>query len=372
MVKKISIINSVSCMNRAGQETLLMNILRNIDKDKFQFDFLCSVHQKGDYDDEIHELGGRIFYLPPSKLTGIKFFSYIGTILSVYSFLRKNKEYQEFHIHNYHAFSSFLEIVGAKMAGVKKVLLHSHNTSAPHIRLHYVFRSLLNLVSFQRLACSRAAAVWMYGAKADKAVVIKNGIILDEFKYREEWRKNKRKELGIADDVFLVGHVGRFNYQKNHMFLLDIFAEIHQKNKKSVLMLVGKGELFDDVKNKIHDLNLDEAVILAGVRSDVNELLSCFDVMLFPSLFEGLSVTLVEAQAAGLPCVVSDTNSPEVILTECVHFVSLKKSASEWADITISMANNGRLDTTIALQQHGYDIKQSVKKLESIYADLKE
>lgn len=363
---KIRVINSVSCMDRAGQETLLMNILRNINRNEFQYDFVCSKTKKGDYDEEIYQLGSNILYLEDKKWIKIKYLSHFNTMIKEYRFFRNHKEYHIYHIHNYHAFSSFLQIIGAKLAGVKNIYLHSHNTNAPHPKLHLLFRFLCNRLKINRLACSEAAARWMYGSKWKEARVIKNGIILDNFRYNSSWRE-LRKEFGVNDDTLLVGHVGRFNYQKNHKFLLEIFSKIVQKKSNSKMVLIGTGELEKEIKESILNLNLNDKVILAGSRSDVNKWLSCFDVMLFPSLHEGLSVVLVEAQAAGLPCVVSDTNSEEVILTEYIKFLSLELPADQWADEVLAESSRVRRSTTDDLRNKGYDIVETTHVLENMY-----
>ena len=367
---RIRVINSVLIMNRGGQETLLMNVLKNIDKSKFQYDFLCSLHRKGDYDDEIKSLGSKVYLLPYNSLSGKRIIGYFGDVYKYYSFFKNNKDIDILHIHSYHSFSIFIQVLGAKLGGCKRIVVHSHNSNAPHPRLHLVFRRFLSLFKIKKLACSELAASWMYGNSIDGVEVIKNGIILNNFEFNEEWRINKRKELGISEETLLVGHVGRLDYQKNHSFLLDIFSEVIKLAPSAMLVLVGKGPLENEIRAKIKALNLNDKVLLLGTRSDVNQLYSCFDVFLFPSLFEGLSVVLVEAQATGLQCVISDTNSKEVGLTKCVTFLSLNKSPYEWAQVVVKQATKQHEDTHQEMRKSGYDIVTSTRKLESIYIDI--
>ena len=368
-MKKIHVLNSVSVMNRAGQETLLMNVLRNIDRNEIQYDFLCSSTIKGDYDDEIEKLGSNIFHLSKNCLKKFFILRDLYMLYTIYLFFCKHRDIDIFHIHNYHAFSAFLYILGAKMAGVHVVILHSHNSSAPHPKLHCFFRKVIKNFRIHKFACSRAAAQWMYGDDCDDVVIVKNGIILKDFTYREEWRA-LRREFGVDESTLLVGHIGRFNVQKNHTFLIDVFSEILKTRKDAKLLLIGRGELELEVKEKVHSLGLDDNVVFAGVRSDVNKLLSCIDVFLFPSLFEGLPVVLIEVQAASLPCVASDTISREAGITSYVNFLSLQLPVSTWADNVLQFSSINRKSTHQVIQKEGFDICETTQRLCDFYCHL--
>ena len=357
-------------MNRAGQETLLMNILRNINRNEVQYDFLCSSSKEGDYDEEIKRLGSNIYYLGDNRLSKFFILRDIYMLFNIFRFFCLHKDIDIFHIHNYHAYSAFLYILGSKMAGVKEIVLHSHNTSAPHPKLHFLFREILKIFKIHRFACSEAAAHWMYGKGCGDVSIVKNGIILQDFTYNEEWR-TLRLDFGIEDDVLLIGHIGRFNIQKNHSFLIEVFSEIVKKRPKSKLLLVGRGELESEIRDKVHKLNLKDKVIFAGVRSDVNKLLSCIDVYLFPSLYEGLPVVMIEVQASSLPCVASDNISPEVEITKYVNFLSLDLTKEIWADKVIQMSSMKRDSTHDVIQRSGYDISQTTRFLLSFYSNLK-
>lgn len=356
----IEIIHSVSIMNRAGQETLLMNIMRNIDLSKVHFSFLCSENKKGDYDEEINRLGGNLYYLGQCRLHKIKYLNYIGDIYVIYRFFSLHRhQFQIFQIHNYHSFNTFLQVLGAKLAGVQKIVVHSHNSNALHPFLHLFFRKILNSMNIERFACSQLASEWMYGNKADKAYVVKNGIILNDYVFNNQKRANLRRHLGFGDDQLVIGHIGRFNYQKNHLFLLDIFRDVHMRDTEARLVLVGCGELESFIRKRIKELEIESSVILLGVRTDIPEILFAFDVFLFPSFFEGLSVVLVEAQATGLPCIISDTNSAEIKLTENIHMLSLEAPIKEWSNMIFKYNNVLRRNDTDIMRNQGYDIKNT-------------
>lgn len=337
-----------------------MNIMRNIDLTKVHFSFLCSVGGKGDYDEEIEQLGGNIYDLGQCCLHKVKYLSYLGDIYVVYRFFSLHRrQFQIFQIHNYHSFNSFLQVLGAKLAGVPKIIVHSHNSNALHPFLHLIFRKILNSMNIERFACSHLAAEWMFGNKGDKAYIVKNGIMVNDYIFDNKKRDRLRCQLGFEEKQLIVGHIGRFNYQKNHMFLLSIFKNIYLQDCQAKLVLVGCGELENSIKQRIKELGLEHAVILLGIRNDISDLLCAFDVFLFPSLFEGLSVVLVEAQTTGLPCIISDTNSKEVKLTDNVHMLSLKDSVEKWAYTVFKYRNIQRCNNADIMRKQGYDIKDT-------------
>lgn len=364
----IKVMHAVSVMNRAGQETFIMNLYRSIQRKQFQFGFQCSIHEVGDFDKEIESLGGEIYYLEQNT-EKIKLLKYLNDIRLQYRFFREHKDYKVFHIHTYHAFNAWLCIVGAKMAGVKKVILHSHNTFGMHPGLHKIFRVLLKGLRIERLACSEKAAVWMYGAKEvvrGRVQVINNGIYPEKFRYNPDVRKRKREELGIENSI-VIGHIGRFMPQKNHRFLIEIFKEICNKQKEVILLLIGTGELESEVKKQVQKLDLTENVRFLGVREDVKELLWAMDLLLFPSLHEGLSVVAIEAQAAGVPILAADTLTPETKITECLHFLSLNDDKEIWAQEALKDAGKGHINTEEQIIEAGYDMRQVTKLMEQIY-----
>ena len=232
-----------------------MNTYRRLNREKVQFAFQCSEKKEGDYDREIRGLGGEIFYLGDNKIK-IPYLKYIGDILLQYKFFKKHRDYDVFHIHTYHAFDAWLSIVGAKIAGMKHIILHSHSTSGMHSKLHKIFRNLLSVMKIERFACSQTAAEWMFGENAvrkHKVHIVKNGIEPENFTFSEIGRKKKRKALNI-DNKIVIGHVGRLELPKNHEFLLDIFEEFIRIEKDSILLLVGEGSLHQDLQKKVKKL----------------------------------------------------------------------------------------------------------------------
>lgn len=322
------ILHSVSVMDRGGQETFIMNVYRNIDRQKFQFDFLCSLNKKGDYDDEIKALGGKIIYLDIEQ-KGNKFTKYYYKEKNEAKFLSNlADDYDIIHLHNYHAFSSYISVSACKKAGFKHIILHSHNSLAPRPMLHKIFKPLLGMQKITRYACSQEAGKWLHGKKTFD--MIYNGIDTQKFKFDEQSRRELRQKLGVEDNL-VIGMVGRFNYQKNHIFALEVFAQCLELNPKARLLLVGKGELEQEIKDKIAQLGLQEKVMLLGTRTDVDKLMSAFDVLFMPSIFEGLSLVLVEAQNCCLPIVVSDVVTKDTFISSAIQTVNLMEDKDVWA-----------------------------------------
>jgi glycosyltransferase involved in cell wall biosynthesis len=364
----IKVLHYVTIMNRAGQETFIMNIFRNISRDKVMFDFLCTLEEPGDFDEEIRNLGGAIRYIQLNKVQG-KIKQLHNTYL-LYDYLKKNcKEYSAFHIHTQHAMDAFLSSCAAKLAGIKTVIVHSHSTStAYHVSAHKIFKVFLRLLPIVRFACSKAAGYWMYGN--DKCQVINNALDIDKFSYTMKKRIQIRNKMNWNDKL-IIGHVGRFNEVKNHTFLIDVFKEIKNMIPNAHLVLIGQGELEATIKGKVHNLQLAEDVTFLGLRIDVSTLYQGMDLFLFPSLFEGLGIVLIEAQTSGLPCFISDTIPPEIDITPGVKRIKLNESSLEWARIiqTYIQAGHERKKSDDLIKKAGYDIQDVAVKLETFYYD---
>ncbi|MDT3766196.1 glycosyltransferase family 1 protein [Priestia filamentosa] len=352
-------------MNRGGLETLIMNIYRNIDRSRIQFDFLVHREEQGAFDDEIISLGGRIHKVP--YVTQVGHFAYVRALNN---FFVTHPEYQIVHSHM-NAMSGLI-LKSAKKKGVPIRIAHSHSAkygnSIPE-KTYKKFVSLsIPLVSTQFFSCSQLAGDSLFGKKVanNKMVIIKNGVDLKRFAFRKEIRNKIRKELKVHEDTHIVGHVGRFQQMKNHDFLVDVFAKFHRKNPNSVLLLVGDGDLRQTVEQKVRDLKLGQAVHFLGTRSDVHEVMQAFDVLLFPSLYEGLPVTLVEAQALGIKCVISDCITKEIDLgLELVKFISLNEPLSAWVE---EVAKRDYLNNSHEkIIQNGYDIRTTSNWLQNFY-----
>lgn len=343
--------------NSGGIEAYLMNYFRRFDKDEIVFDFVTDFSNIA-YEDEIKALGGRIYHIPARRESLLKHMLGIRKIVS-----ENGYDTVYYNILSASAVFSLLGLFGKRNV---KIITHSHNNSVGNMKVHLALRPILNMMTDVRLACSREAAEFMFGEKySDSTKVINNAIELENYKYSEEIRAEVRKEFGI-EDKFVVGHVGRLCYQKNTLFLLDIFNEILKKDENSVLLLVGNGEDREAVEAKIKALGMEESVIMTGVRPDVARLMQSMDVFLFPSRFEGLGIVLIEAQAAGLKAFTSKDVVPLTAkATDLLEYISLEKSPEEWAEAVLSFKSYERKDVSDIIKGTDYDIKNQVEVLQS-------
>lgn len=359
----IRILQSVNIMDRAGLETMLMNYYKNMDHSKIQFDFLTHRSEIGAYENEIKEMGGRVYHAPrlyPQNYP--QYFKYMK------KFFEEHPEYKIIHSHI--DSMSYFPLLAAQKSGIPIRIGHSHNSKLDRdlkYPIKYFALKRMPKVANVYFSCGKLAGKFMWGNQIFK--VIHNAIDLTKFEFNRSLRDQIRDKLNISDDTFVIGHVGRFNKVKNQLFLLDIFHEIVRKNDNSVMIFVGKGEDEDKIRNKIHDLKLDGKVIVLVDRADVYELYQVFDIFVMPSLFEGLPVVGVEAQANGLPCIFSENVSDEVLLTNNAERYSLTSNAKEWANKILNTSIHRNEKALIELQKNGYDIKIEAKKLEEWYLD---
>ncbi|MEY8735981.1 glycosyltransferase [Lactobacillus sp. AN1001] len=357
------VLHYVSKMDRAGQETFIMNVFRHINRDKVKFDFLCTVPGVGDYDSEIRELGGKIRHIKLNRINNK--FKHIDNVFLLYFYLRKYRnEYDVFQIHTQHAMDAFFSSVAAKLAGIHKVVVHSHNTyTLYNVPLHRMFKFFLNYLPIDRFACSRAAGKWMFGKS--KFQIINNGIELSKFKFDTCARDVVREKMGWREN-FVIGHVGRFNGQKNHQFLVETFEKLNESVPNLKLVLIGKGEEEEKIKNEVNEFNLENVEFL-GTREDIADLYQGMDLFLFPSLFEGLPVVLVEAQANTLPCVISDRITSEICINSNIYRLPID-SAKRWSEFIVDNLLDGRADDiSNNLEDAGYSIQRVSSKLERYY-----
>lgn len=345
-------------MNAGGAETFLMKIYRELDKSQYQMDF-CVNARDNKYADEIEAMGGNIYYVPTKSDSIIKSFNAIKTIV-------KERNYRYVIRVNEHSLS-VIDLIAAKVGGANVVAMRSSNSASETKKLavlHKLFQFLPKTVPNVKMAPSRLAAYYTFGRKQvenGEVSILKNGLDIAKFKYSEKKRHMIRKEFCV-ESKFVIGHVGRFNTQKNHSFLLDIFKEIKAKNSNAVLLLVGDGILENEIKDKARNLGIERDCIFTGVRNDVNMLLCAMDVFLFPSLYEGMPNTVIEAQVTGLPCIVSNTITDECNITNLVEFVSLEDDAAKWASKVVCKHNNDRASAAKLMEVNGYEIKQVAKE----------
>lgn len=368
MEQPIRILMLFTIMNRGGAETMVMNYYRHIDRSKVQFDFVVHREERGAYDDEIEALGGRIYRMMP--LHPLTFGKYKKQISR---FFDEHTEYRI--IHGHCSESGYFIYKEASRRGVPVIIAHAHSTKAL-FDLKWFFRTWfkhrMRRYVTQIFTCGKESAIWLAGEKmAANAILQRNAIDTKNYRYSPACAETLRKTLNIHDENIVIGHVGSFWKIKNQTFLIDIFQKLHQRNPHVRLLLVGEGELRNMVVRKVESLHLQNYVVFLGSRSDVPDLLKVFDVFVFPSLGEGLSVAMLEAQCAGLPCVVSDTIPKEVAMTDLVKFVSLKRSAEEWADTVLDEVNKKR-DRSIypeRIMEAGYDIMRNAQWLQNYYLE---
>lgn len=360
MGKRLLVI--LASLNTGGAETFMMKLFRSLPED-YKIDFIVSA-KSGFYEKEVVELGGRIFRVPLRTKEPIK------TFKAIYDVVKQN--------HYTHILKlcdtpiGLYDLLAARMGGAKVLCVRSCNAGSSTSKLGTMvndfLRPFLNYMADVKLAPSRLAAEFTFGkaeVEAGKVNFIHNGVDLNVYKYDEENRRKVRREFGIADEQFVVGHIGRFNQQKNHKFLIDVFAEVLKQKPNALLMLVGDGEKNSEIKEQIKALGIEKSVIFTGIRSDVPALLSAMDVFVFPSFYEGMPNTVIEAQATGLPCVIADTITEEAGVTDCVHFMSLSDSAKVWADKVLSLLDKDKVDRSFYsdnMKNAGYDIGSCVKQ----------
>ncbi|MFS0822738.1 glycosyltransferase family 1 protein [Bacillus sp. 1P02SD] len=361
-MKPIRILQVVTIMNRGGLETMLMNYYRHINRDKIQFDFLVHREEEGHYDKEILALGGRIYRMPQIRPGNYrKYFKLLD------EFFLLHNEYKIVHSH-INENSSFV-LKAAKKAGVPGRIAHSHLSDLGiDLKLPFRLYARFNMKDnpSDYFACSKNAGNWLFGKKIPKKItILNNAVNANEFKFDINVRKKVRKELNLEDQI-IIGHIGRFNKQKNHTFIIDIFQEIIKRKPNSILLLAGDGNLRTLMEKKVQKLGLSNSVRFLGVRNDISKLMQAFDVFLFPSLFEGLPVVLIEAQAAGLRCFASDSITKESDITGRVEFISLEESSGKWAGKIIK-ATYDREDTRNNISEKGYDTSTMSKWLTNYY-----
>lgn len=368
MCEPLRILHIVQGMNRGGIETMLMNLYRSIDRNLIQFDFIVSCIEKSDYEDEIVSLGGEIFRMSPIiLLSPSKYLNDVDTFF---------KEHQEYKIvHSHMNAVSALPLYIAKKNNIPVRICHSHTNRANGFKgiLKWILKYPLKYLANNFFACSDDAANFLYGKwffNNPKCYILNNAIDAKLYVFNPSTQSQIRKQLDIGSKI-VIGHVGRFNLVKNHTFILDVFKLIHDKNPNTILMLVGDGELRVQIEKKILTLGLTKSVIMTGVVSNVFDYLQAMDIYLFPSLFEGLGMSLIEAQAAGIMCFAADTVPAESAVTDLVEYISLTKGADFWADkILNANCEKGKGDRLLDIQKAGYDIKSSSDWLQKFYVDI--
>lgn len=354
-----------------GVSEYMMNLFRYVDRNMIQFDFIIT-GDKCFYEEEINKLGGKVFYITAKKDNFLKNIKELKTILEICK-----EDHRVFYFNT----SGIYYNIPFILAKLKKyvVITHAHNTKSTEIKkilnlLHYLNRIIVRNTSNYCFSCSELAGKWVFGdkfySKKNNVKIINNSIDCEKFKYNLKKRILMRKKLGFSEGQFVLGTVGRLDCQKNQTFLLDIFYEILKIKYQSKLLLIGDGELREELMSKCKKLGIENNIKFLGARTDISELMQAMDIFLLPSLFEGFPITLVEAQAAGLKCLVSETITKTVNITKNVEFYGLKYSSKEWAEKVLSLRCE-KLDTYDILCKKGFNIKTQAKKMELFLSSIK-
>lgn len=364
-MEPIRVLHVINEMVLEGAESRIMDLYRNLDTDKVQFDFAVHTVKPAYFDNEIRQRGGRIYRWPEFNVSNL--FKYIKEVNSFF------KEHREYRIVHGHIISwGFIYHWIAKKHGVKTRIAHARTSSYEKTLRGYMTLLMLRPLKYFAnvyFACSKLAGEYAFGKKnveTGRVRIINNAIDAGRFRFSPADRERVRKEFSLEEEL-VIGHVGTFRYAKNHPFLLDVFAEIVKTRPDAVLLLVGDGKLKQDIIEKARSLDIYDRIIFAGQRTDVPKLLSAMDVLVFPSHYEGLPGVVVEAQAAGLRCFVSDAVSQEVAITDLVQFISLKESPKFWAERVLEKVGYPRKDMCSEIASAGFDVKTVAEELQEFY-----
>lgn len=374
-MKKIKVLEiGGTNFGKGGISVAVWNFYSNFDHDKVLVDFFgADTSDEKKYADYINNHGGKIYDFPLSANQLIKQFN-------KYRYARKIAKYNEYdciHIHASDAYNVYLYYLAVN-SFCKNIIVHSHTSAIENNSnkvliiikkiLHTIAQKIMKNKRITKVACSNIAGKWLFNS--DRFIIVNNGIETSKFRFDKNVREKVRSKLTV-ENKFVIGNIARFSYEKNHDFLIDVFNEIYKQNINAVLLLVGNGSLEKEVREKVHKLNLDNSVIFYGTTTKANELYQAMDCFVLPSHYEGMPIVSVEAQAAGLKILFSDTITKETHFTDLAEYMSLSEPVNKWADKILSY-NNGyeRRDMTEQIKKAGYDIIQSAKQLEDIYTSF--
>lgn len=367
MKEPIRVLQIIGIVAGGGVEAVIMNYYEHIDRTKVQFDFIVHNDNKIDITQKVEAMGGKVYKVTPYYKNPIAFMHGIYKVI-------RDHHYRIVHS-NMNTLSAF-PLFAAWVAGAPVRILHNHSTSSPGETkrniMKFMLRPFARLFANHYLACSRLAGEWMYGRKmmdSGKVTIVNNAIDLKKYAFNPQKRKILRKELGLADE-FVIGHVGRFMFQKNHEFLIDVFAEAYKKNPHMALLLVGDGPLRPAMEEKVRKLGLTGHVKFLGLRNNVQDFYHVMDLFIMPSHYEGLPVVGVEAQANGLLCLFSTKVTKETRLTHSAQFLDLEAGASMWAEGIISLKCERNKKAGDELRQAGFEINKETEKLVKFYIEL--
>ncbi|WP_226646316.1 glycosyltransferase family 1 protein [Mesobacillus subterraneus] len=359
-------------MDRGGAETLLMNVYRNLDRSKLQFDFVTHRTDKGNFDDEIRQLGGKIFNV--SSLGNVGPISYVRALAEI----MKSNSYIAVHSHT--DYQSGFPALAAKIAGTPHRICHSHsnnwpkNESVKQKLLLIVLQSIIKFSATQYCSCSQEAGAFLFGQKAvddNQVTILKNGIDLGQYLDETITKTSVIRELGLEQDSKIIGHVGKFSRSKNQIFILKVLKQLVNKDKKYIALFVGDGPLKEKIEHEAESMGLSKHVRFLGVRSDIPRLMKAFDVFLFPSIFEGFGIVTVEAQISGTPCIMSDSVPISTDMgLGLVRYLSLEDYPDKWGEEVVKAINLQKPEKEAlvkALSDKGFSIQQNIEEWMKLY-----
>lgn len=365
MTKPLRVLQVLGGTALGGAESRIMDIYRNMDRTKLQFDFVVHNTKEDHYNQEIRLLGGKIYRIPK-----FRFYNIFAYRKAWQHFFREHSEFAAVHGHMTSTAAIYLPI--AKRNGVPITIAHARSAGTdPGFKgklTKWLRRNLYEKADYC-FTCSEIAGDAVFGKQnmqKGEIQIIPNAIEVDKYLYDDVIRTRIREEYGLQD-AYVIGHVGRFHYAKNHIFLLDIFAEIWKKKENARLLLLGEGALMPEIKEKAAKLGILNKIIFAGNHTNVDDFYQAMDYLVFPSHFEGLPGTVVEAQAAGLRCLISDKITQEVSVTNLVSTLSLQDDATVWADYVIEHQDYARTRDVSLLKAAGFDVKAQVVQLMEFY-----
>lgn len=357
------VLQFVSTLNRnSGVMRVIMNYYTNMNRQHIQFDFLYFIESEDSYADEIHAMGGKTYYIPKPGVS-------LKTWHALVCFFQQHGASYRW-LHNHENYLTVFLYPLAKIYGIENIAVHAHLTRYSDKKLSALRNRILCLplkfLPIQKVACSKAAADFLYGSSRN-VYIMRNMVDARQYAYDETKRFEIRRRLNIADEIFVIGHVGRFEPQKNHRFLIELFEWFHQTTSDSKLLLVGSGTLEQEIKDLVLEKKLEQAVIFAGQQTNIADYLSAMDVFVLPSLFEGLPMVALEAQANGLPCVLTDTITKETAVTSNIWFYSLN-NRNAWLNKLWIIKNQKSWQRTLAEQNsQKMNLAVLVGKLEQYY-----
>jgi glycosyltransferase EpsF len=366
------VLHIVSAMDRGGAETLLMNVYRNLDRNKLQFDFIVHRADQGDYDNEIRHLGGKIYNVPSLGNAGpISYVKKLSEIMSLNSYIA---------VHSHTDYQSGFPTLAAKIARIPHRICHSHSNNWPmngNFKQKLLLKCLQSIIKFsatQYCSCSQEAGAFLFGQKTvdnNLVTILKNGIDLVQYLDETMTKTSVIRELGLDQDAQIIGHVGKFSKSKNQSFILKVLKELVNKDKRYVALLVGDGPLKEKIERDAENMGLSQHVRFLGVRSDIPRLMKAFDVFLFPSIFEGFGIVTVEAQISGTPSIVSNSipNSTDMGLG-LIRYLSLEEHPEKWGEEIGNALNFQKPEKEVlvkALSERGFNIQQNIEEWMKLY-----